>query len=99
MDFRTLFSGSPIKRIGRGRFLRNVLIAIANSDEPGLLPVALEKLEDADELVRGAAVWAVSRLAAPEQLRELAGSRVAQEKTPAVREEWSAALTETNSKG
>ena len=60
--FRTLFAGSPVKRLGHARFLRNVLIAIGNSGDPALLPAAEARLDDADPLVRGAAVWAVRRL-------------------------------------
>lgn len=60
--FREVFSGSPIKRIGRNRFVRNVLYAIGNSDEAGLMPYAKELLDDADETVRDAARWAVKRL-------------------------------------
>ncbi len=89
--FRAMFSGSSIKRIGRGRFLRNVLMAIANSGDETLLPVAIDKLADDDELVRGAAVWAASRLAAPDHLKKLAASHASQEPSPAVREEWKAA--------
>ncbi len=61
-DFRALFSGSPIKRLGHQRFLRNVLIAIGNSADPGLAPLALEQLFSPSALVRGAAVWALARL-------------------------------------
>ena len=61
-DFRTVFSGSPIKRIGRDRFVRNVLIAIGNSGDPALVPSLLARLEDAAPVVRGAAIWALSRL-------------------------------------
>lgn len=60
--FREVFSGSPIKRIGRNRFVRNVLIAIGNSSNPGLIPAVIERLEDESPLVRGAAVWALSQL-------------------------------------
>jgi epoxyqueuosine reductase len=60
--FRALFSGSPIKRIGRDRFLRNVLIAIGNSGEVGLAGRVLALLDDPSPLVRGAAVWALARL-------------------------------------
>ena len=90
--FRALFSGSPIKRIGRNRFLRNVLMAIGNSGDPGLLDVAIEKLAEADELVRGAAIWAAGRLAAPDVFKRLAEPRMARETAPALREEWAAAL-------
>ena len=61
-DFRRVFSGSPIKRIGRDQFVRNVLIAIGNSDDPTLLRALLPCLEDEASIVRGAAIWALSRL-------------------------------------
>jgi epoxyqueuosine reductase len=61
--FRARFAGSPIKRIGRGRFVRNVLYAIGNSAMPDLAPAAAACLADADETVADAARWAVTRLA------------------------------------
>ncbi len=61
--FRTKFSGSPIKRIGRGRFVRNVLIAIGNSGNPALRPPAQTLCEDDDAVVAEAARWAVEKLA------------------------------------
>jgi epoxyqueuosine reductase len=60
--FRAFFSGSAIKRIGRERFLRNVLIAIGNSGEASLAPVAERLLGDGAAIVRGAAIWALARL-------------------------------------
>ncbi len=60
--FRRMFSGSPIKRTGRDRFIRNVLIAIGNSGDPALRPAAERRLSDASPLVREAARWAVERL-------------------------------------
>ncbi|PQO21853.1 tRNA epoxyqueuosine(34) reductase QueG [Rhodobacteraceae bacterium WD3A24] len=60
--FRARFSGSPIKRIGRDRFVRNVLYAIGNSADPSLTPVAQAHCEDADAVVADAARWAVGRL-------------------------------------
>ncbi|PZQ95468.1 MAG: tRNA epoxyqueuosine(34) reductase QueG [Cereibacter sphaeroides] len=60
--FRQRFSGSPIKRIGRNRFVRNVLYAIGNSAEAGLAPVAAGLLSDEDATVADAARWAVARL-------------------------------------
>ena len=60
--FRERFSGSPIKRIGRGRFVRNVLYAIGNSGEAGLVGAARALTGDADEAVADAAGWAVDRL-------------------------------------
>lgn len=60
--FRALFTKSPVKRIGRDRFLRNVLYAIGNSGDPALAAAARPHLQDPTPLVRGAAVWALSRL-------------------------------------
>src|SRR6202034_695612 len=60
--FRRLFAGTSIKRIGRDRFLRNVLIAIGNSADPSLATEAERLLADPNPLVRGAAVWALSQL-------------------------------------
>ncbi|MBI2235843.1 MAG: tRNA epoxyqueuosine(34) reductase QueG [Magnetospirillum sp.] len=61
--FRALFAGTPVKRIGRDRFIRNVLIAIGNSGMLELAPVAQRLLDDASPLVRDMAAWAVDRLA------------------------------------
>ena len=60
--FRALFAGSPVKRIGRERFVRNVMIAVGNSGDPRLRPVAQALLGDADPVVVEAAAWAVARL-------------------------------------
>lgn len=60
--FRARFAGSPIKRIGRNRFVRNVLYAIGNSAVPALRPIAEALMNDPDETVADAARWAVSRL-------------------------------------
>ena len=60
--FRALFAGSPVKRIGRDRFVRNVLVAIGNSADPSLEPVARGLTADADPVVAEAASWATSRL-------------------------------------
>ena len=60
--FRALFSKSPVKRIGRNRFIRNVLYAIGNSADAALIPSAERLLDDPDPVVRDAAVWAVGRL-------------------------------------
>ncbi|TYR31527.1 tRNA epoxyqueuosine(34) reductase QueG [Mesorhizobium microcysteis] len=66
--FRAFFSGSPVKRIGRDRFIRNVLIAAGNSGERSLATQAEKLLADPSPLVRGAAVWALSRLLPAERL-------------------------------
>ena len=63
-SFRALFAGSPIKRIGRDRFVRNVLYAIGNSGDPALRPAALALAADPDATVANAARWAAARLAA-----------------------------------
>ncbi|WP_034852135.1 tRNA epoxyqueuosine(34) reductase QueG [Inquilinus limosus] len=89
--FRAAFSGSPIKRIGRDRFLRNVLVAIGNSGDAGLAPAVESLLDDASPLVRGAAVWALGRLLGPDGLRRLAAVR-AEDPEAQVREEWQAGL-------
>jgi epoxyqueuosine reductase len=81
--FRARFSGSPIKRIGRDRFLRNVLIAIGNSADAGLAPAARARLADGAALVRGAAVWALARLAPGE-----ARARARDDPDAHVAEEW-----------
>jgi epoxyqueuosine reductase len=90
--FRKLFAKSPVKRTGRDRFVRNVLIAIGNSGNAALAAEALRLLTDPSALVRGAAVWALSRLLPPERFAELAAAHRAQETEPLVAQEWTAAL-------
>jgi epoxyqueuosine reductase len=90
--FRKLFAKSPVKRTGRDRFVRNVLIAIGNSGNAALAAEALRLVTDPSTLVRGAAVWALSRLLPPERFAELAAARRAQETEPLVVQEWTAAL-------
>lgn len=70
-SFRTRFSGSPIKRIGRNRFVRNVLYAIGNSGDASLLPTARELEGDKDHTVAEAAHWAVSRLLSREKIETI----------------------------
>ena len=86
--FRALFAKSPVKRIGRDRFVRNVLIAIGNSGEAGLAVEAERLLDDESPLVRGAAVWALSQLIAPEAFAALASKAIDAEIDASVREEW-----------
>jgi epoxyqueuosine reductase len=86
--FRTLFSGSPVKRIGRDRFIRNVLIAIGNSGDKAHIPLIRDLLEDASELVRAMAVWALSQLLTAEDFAALRKARMDGETDSAVREEW-----------
>ncbi len=89
--FRTLFSGSPVKRIGRDRFLRNVLVAAGNSGEAGLASACRGLLDDPSPLVRGAAVWALSRLLEARAFDEL-GVRWQDETDASVRDEWDQAI-------
>ncbi len=85
--FRQRFSGSPIKRIGRDRFVRNVLNAIGNSGEPALAKSARALLDDPSPLVRGAAIWALAALAPEITARERA-ARAPSESDTDVSAEW-----------
>jgi epoxyqueuosine reductase len=86
--FRALFTKSPVKRIGRDRFIRNVLIAIGNANDPTLADAARRLLDDESALVRGAAVWALSQMMAPEAFAALASDKVDAEHDESVRDEW-----------
>ena len=88
--FRALFRKSPVKRIGRDRFLRNVLIAIGNSGDMNLVAAAERLLADASPLVRGAAVWALQQLLPAAEFAALAGTHGKAEEDQTVRQEWSA---------
>jgi len=90
--FRSFFSGSPIKRIGRDRFIRNVLIAAGNSDDASLVRAVHGLLGDASPLVRGAAVWALSRLVPDAEFARRAAIALATEDDATVRDEWLSAL-------
>jgi epoxyqueuosine reductase len=89
--FRKLFSGSPIKRIGRDRFIRNVLIAAGNSRDASLLPMLVPLLADPSPLVRAMAVWALAQLAEPEDFKILKHRHAVLEADPDVCREWDAA--------
>jgi epoxyqueuosine reductase len=91
--FRTLFAKSPVKRIGRDRFIRNVLIAIGNANEPALAVEAERLLDDPSPLVRGAAIWALAQLIERPRLDALASSVIAAESDAGVRAEWAMAAT------
>jgi len=86
--FRARFAGTPIKRTGRDRFIRNVLIAIGNSGDASLADEAMRLLDDPSSLVRAMAVWAVGRLLPTGTVASLHADRVTQESDPDVREEW-----------
>lgn len=86
--FREIFSGSPVKRIGRNRFVRNVLLAIANSADPTLVdPYLLNRVGDRDPVVRGAAVWALAQLD-PSRFMIERPRHLTHEGDPEVRAEW-----------
>jgi epoxyqueuosine reductase len=87
--FRALFAKSPIKRIGRDRFVRNALIAIGNSGDARLATEPERLLDDASPLVRAATIWALKRLDAA-RIATLKASRAGRETDEAVREEWDA---------
>ena len=89
--FRAWFSGSPIKRIGRDRFIRNVLIAIGNSGREALSEPAHRHLSAADATVRGAAVWALSRLTGADNMARLYSQHGTAERDETVQAEWRAA--------
>jgi epoxyqueuosine reductase len=86
--FRALFAKSPVKRIGRDRFVRNVLIAIGNSDDAALACEAERLLGDESPLVRGAAVWALSQLTEQQAFAALAVRASSREIDETVRAEW-----------
>jgi epoxyqueuosine reductase len=88
--FRKLFSGSPIKRIGRDRFVRNVLIAAGNGRDLGLVSQIENLLIDPEPVVRGAAIWALGRLS-PDALARRRMEYMPRERDPSVLAEWDTA--------
>jgi len=89
-QFRSLFAKTAIKRTGRDRFVRNVLIAIGNSGDPSFVDEAERLLDDASPLVRGAAVWALGKLLPREKFAALARRKT--DPDDSVQYEWAAAL-------
>ncbi|MBY3181064.1 MULTISPECIES: tRNA epoxyqueuosine(34) reductase QueG [Rhizobium] len=85
--FRAFFSGSPVKRIGRDRFIRNVLIAAGNSGDKALIGQCRGLSEDPSPVVRGMAVWALSRLMEAGEFAAFAAQR-ADERDDDVLNEW-----------
>ncbi len=90
-SFRKMFSSSPVKRLGRDRFIRNVLIALGNSGRPDNAEVARGLLADLSPLVRAMAIWALAQLSAPEDFEAARGQHADREPDHAVRQEWLAA--------
>ena len=90
-SFRALFTASAIKRIGRDRFVRNVLIAAGNSADTALLPQVTALLADPSAIVRAMAVWALARLLAKPDFAALRNERMIGEADLDVRREWETA--------
>jgi epoxyqueuosine reductase len=86
--FRLRFSGSPIKRIGRDRFLRNVLVAAGNSADASLVAGVRSHLSDLNPVVRGAAIWALSQLVDADTFSRLRTPMLNTEPDSSVRAEW-----------
>ena len=86
--FRARFAGTPVKRTGRDRFVRNVLVAAGNSDDPRLIESVRRLLDDASPLVRGMAVWALARLTTESELRAEFKRTFEGERDESVRSEW-----------
>ena len=86
-SFRRVFAGSPIKRTGRDRFVRNVLIAIGNAGDPALLPAVRARLGDPSVLVRAMAAWALGRID-PQAFERERVDRARREEDADVRAEW-----------
>jgi epoxyqueuosine reductase len=93
--FRAKFKKSPIKRIGRDRFIRNVLIAIGNSNDRALIVAAERLIKDESPLVRGAAAWALSQLMEREAFLSVVARRLQTESDETVRAEWTKTPADT----
>ena len=87
-NFRKMFSKSPIKRIGRNRFLRNVLIAIGNSKLKDAKDHLNKNIFDESPIVRGAAIWALNQITEGEELNKIKKQSLSKEKDPDVIKEW-----------
>ncbi len=87
-EFRTMFSGSAVKRLGRNRFVRNVMVAIGNSGNQHYLPVIEERLLDTSDQVRLAAVWALGKVATFDKFKAFETLHRQQETDPLILDEW-----------
>ena len=86
--FRQRFAGTAVKRTGRDRFIRNVLIALGNCGDPAAAEAVAPLLDDPAAIVRAMAVWALARLAPPADFARLRARHLDRERDPAVRREW-----------
>ena len=91
--FRDLYAGTPVKRLGRDRFLRNVLIAAGNSGNGQLSELIEPLLGDSSPLVRAMAVWALLQLRGADRLAEIAPDHLSGEADAMVRAEWTQAIS------
>ena len=91
--FRSFFTGSPIKRIGRAKFLRNVLTAVGNSGAAYLVPRVESLLADESPLVRGSAIWALSQLMDEDGFDALRSRHERMESDPVVLAEWARSVS------
>ena len=89
--FRKFFAGSPVRRAGHVRFLRNVLVATGNSGDRALVPLVVKHLHHDNPLVRGMAVWALSKLSTASQFQALAPIYLPDELDQMVQAEWAEA--------
>ncbi len=94
-DFRKYFSGSPIKRIGRDQFVRNVLISMGNSADQSLIKTIINLLDDDSPIVRLASVWALGQICKDAFLLEM-NTRINKEKEQEVINEWLESKKEIN---
>ena len=85
--FRERFAGTPVRRLGYERFLRNTLIAIGNSKDKFFIKPVMKKLDHVDILVRGMAVWALYKLS-PQDFMQEKQKRLHLEKDHSVKNEW-----------
>jgi epoxyqueuosine reductase len=86
--FRKRFSGTAVRRTGRDRFVRNALIAAGNSGDVRMIAPVTARLDDRSALVRAMAVWALSELAASEEVASARARHEPRESDPSVRREW-----------
>jgi len=87
-DFRQFFAGTPVRRAGYERFLRNVLIAAGNSGDAGLIPLIMPFLDHSSTLLRAMAIWALRQLADDDIWQGLRGAYLPDEHDQSVRREW-----------
>lgn len=87
-SFRAKFAGTPIKRTGRNRFIRNCLIAAGNSKDQELVQDVTSHLNDESKIVRATSVWAMQQLLAKEVFTKLKQTEIVKEKDPLVLSEW-----------